>query len=112
MPEYIERESLIKRCKMIADCEWNTKVAPVSWADAYESFIDEIEQLPAIDVAPAKKSFWEAYDTVAYVGVHSNGEPKWVNRRFFRCERCRKGTAVKTNYCSNCGAKMDGGADG
>lgn len=27
----------------------------------------------------------------------------------YSCERCGRGTVVKTHYCPNCGAKMDGG---
>ena len=103
MAEYIEREAL--------EHHFMTKRRFLD-KDTVMDAAYEVNKFPAADVAPAKKSFWEVYDTEAYVGAHSNGEPKWAKRRFFRCERCRKGTAVKTNYCSNCGAKMDGGADG
>lgn len=50
MAEYIEREALIKRCKEIADCDWNKRAAPVSWSDAYEIFSDMLEEAPAADV--------------------------------------------------------------
>lgn len=50
MDEYIERAALIARCKEIADCDWNKKAAPVSWAYAYEQFADEVEEQPAADV--------------------------------------------------------------
>lgn len=32
-----------------------------------------------------------------------------VTRTTYRCGLCGRGTAVKSNYCPNCGAKMDGG---
>nr|DAF15435.1 MAG TPA: zinc-ribbon containing domain protein [Caudoviricetes sp.] len=32
-----------------------------------------------------------------------------VARTTYRCGLCGRGTAVKSNYCPNCGAKMDGG---
>ena len=50
--EYIEREKVIAKCKEIASCEWNHRVSPVSWADAYEQFADDVEDIPAADVVP------------------------------------------------------------
>lgn len=50
MAEYIDRKALLARCKEIAQCDWNKKVASISWADAYESFMDEVEQQPTADV--------------------------------------------------------------
>ena len=44
--EYIERETLIEFCKKIM----NKCAAPVSWANAYADFIDDIEKQPSADV--------------------------------------------------------------
>jgi len=56
--------------------------------------------------APAQPiSFWEQYSTSAY-GGYKNGEVRWLPRKFYRCEKCRKGSAIRSNYCPNCGAKM------
>ena len=53
--------------------------------------------MPAVDAAPV---------------VHGEyGEPRWIPKKFFRCSVCRKGTAVRHNFCPNCGAKMNGGND-
>ena len=47
---------------------------------------------------------------------------KWVERRFicmdnehqlgYRCSECNLTFDVETNYCPNCGAKMDGDGNG
>ncbi len=52
-------------------------------------------------------SFWESYQTSTFIGYDENHEPRWAARKFYRCERCRKGTAIQANYCPNCGAKMN-----
>lgn len=51
-------------------------------------------------------SAWTGWTTSAYIGADEYGEPKWADRKFYRCEKCRNGTVVQTNYCSKCGAKM------
>jgi len=62
-------------------------------------------------VTPEKHSFWECYETSAF-GGYKGGEPHWLARKFFRCERCRKGSAIKSNFCPNCGADMRERKDG
>ena len=57
----------------------------------------------------AKEIIWRTpYSDVAPV-QHAH----WVIRhRYFNttytCSKCREGSTQKTNYCSNCGARMDG----
>ena len=50
---------------------------------------------------------WIEYETSSYNGIDDNGEVKWSPKKFFRCSICRKGTAVRSNFCPNCGARMD-----
>lgn len=69
---------------------------------------DYLAALPTVDAVPVKQSYWEEYETSSFWGYDENGEDKWVARKFYRCERCRKGTAIRSNFCPNCGAKMDG----
>ncbi len=66
-----------------------------------------MELTPTIDSASLRpKGFWEEYATSSFYGYDDNHEPKWAARKFYRCERCRKGTAVRSNFCPNCGADM------
>ena len=65
------------------------------------------EDLVANGVVLVRHSFWEEYDTSSF-GGYKDGEAVWWKRKFFRCERCRKGSVVRSKYCPNCGAKMDG----
>lgn len=57
----------------------------------------EIEDAPAADVAPVRHGRWLCVDT--------------DTEQFFLCNRCKKKEYWESNYCPNCGAKMDGGAD-
>ena len=50
MADYVNRQALLDVCATIRDNEWNKQTAPASWSDAYEDFIDIIEQQEAADV--------------------------------------------------------------
>ena len=58
MKEYVEKSVLIAMCKGIAACDWNKRAAPVSWADAYERFADDVEEFDAADVVERKRGEW------------------------------------------------------
>ena len=60
----------------------------------------------ASDVAPVVPGWWVRVDSSYYRWTPSGGT--LVDCATYRCSRCGRGTAVKSNYCHNCGAKMDG----
>lgn len=84
MDEYIERSAAIKAAKH-------------AWAKGLEPS-QYIEVLPAADVAPVAHGRW--------IPFHSEiaGDIQY-------CSACEIGFASKTDYCPNCGAIMDGGAE-
>ena len=89
----IDANLLIGICEEIAKHEWNKRVSPVSWSDAYEGFIDTIEEMPTVDAVEVVHGVW----------MGKTG--KWW------CSVCKKGVPYSYtghNYCPNCGAKMDG----
>ena len=84
MAEYIEREAAILVVK-----------GQSSLTMTRSGLIDSISKLPAADVAPVRHGRW----------IASHDE-------FCTCSICKYPVYVgwnQTNYCSNCGAKMDGG---
>lgn len=91
MAEYIEREALISICDQIISDDWNKRVAPVSWADAYECFMEDVKDQPAADVVEVRHG-------------------KWIeDHEFFKCSECGCLTDYRlSNFCPDCGAKMDG----
>ena len=43
--------------------------------------------------------------------VHGEWIPSSQVPGAYRCNRCGKGAIIEHNFCSRCGAKMDGGCD-
>ena len=85
MAEYINREEAIEAAKH-------------AWAKGLEPS-QYIEIIPAADVAPVRHGRW----------INTNSDSEFV-----QCCWC-KYTVYEawnvTNYCPNCGAMMDGGAE-
>lgn len=81
--EYIEREALIEELK-------RRDFLPVIVKHA-------IEAVPAADVAPVRHGRWLCVDT--------------DTEQFFLCNRCKKKEYWESNFCPNCGARMDGEAE-
>ena len=84
MPEYIDRENAIKR---VMETKWE------SGSDGAAA-MEIVAAAPAADVAPV---------------VH--GHRVDDGGFYARCSQCDGVLPLCANYCPNCGAKMDGGAD-
>ena len=97
MADYISRESLIERLgRNLAACNPGT-FSESCYADAIET----VRYAPAANVEPVKHGRWE-----------------WDLLDIYRCSVCGEKSKVKEvmnepvwDYCPNCGAKMDGGAE-
>lgn len=94
MAEYIERESLRK----ILD-QWRVAHADVDDVDGFdllEDVIREVDAQTAANVAPVVHGRWVFGGDGCVICSKCNEEESNDNHR---------------NFCPNCGAKMDGGAD-
>ena len=103
MAEYIEREALMRRIKEIhcAECDsYHGVRCRACWVD---DTLDYIDSEPAANVVPMRHG-------------------RWVNKgEYAVCMECggRSGTQydgvepipLMTQFCPNCGAKMDGGTN-
>ena len=60
----IDAEPLMDDCEECISIEWNRKVAPTSWADAEEEFLERLKDAAVIDAVPVIRckvcghSFW------------------------------------------------------
>lgn len=93
MPEYIEREALIKDIgdNVIFTVRGGAKL-PTAEMRGANKVIDRIKNQPTADVAEVKHG-------------------KWIkDRNCYTCSECGFyyfANNSKSNYCPNCGAKMD-----
>ena len=113
MPECIDRNqlqtALVRKKSGPADKRYTE-----GWNDCLMRVKSMVSTAPAADVAPVSHSYWEGYSCSQYMGMDEFGEPKWRDGRFYVCHnyRCRRKTVVKSAYCPNCVARMDGDPDG
>lgn len=102
MAEYLERKKVYKMLHSIGGCGAD----PESWADGWDKAIDtaiwELEKIPAATVRPERHGHW-IREYLGY-GAHR-----------YKCSVCgsRFGEDMiddfkHDQYCSDCGAKMDG----
>ena len=90
--EYIEREAAKARLRIwITDC---VLYGDNDEADCFRRCIDLIDSIPATDVPTVRHGRWLCADT--------------DTEQFFLCNRCKKKEYWESDYCPNCGAKMDG----
>lgn len=109
--EYIERDAFLagQRHLYCENCERrkgmkNGKMkfvyaigeAPCRACDIGD-MLDSIEGYPAADVAPVRRGRWLCVDP--------------DTEQFFLCNRCKKKEYWESDYCPNCGCRMDGGVD-
>ena len=100
MAEYIEREDLLELYRM--DDPVLNKNGHVPLPVIRQNIMD----IPAADVAPVRHGRW------VQVICHEEFEDGFVDRVKECCSVCHAPNWRRTtNYCPNCGAKMDGGGD-
>ena len=107
MAEYIEREALrdsvesidwysVRRGELIIGAE-SSENALYKANDIYSA----IDNAPTADVAPVRHGRWIAIKV----------PNEWDKGQCSECRSIFNSSVWGTNYCPNCGAKMDGGAD-
>lgn len=95
MIEYIKRDTAIRA------------VMAAKWVDGSDGAMamEIVASPPAADVAPVVHGRWIERKEHFYF---QNGCKEWIN---FYCSECDAPNNSPTDYCPNCGAKMDGGTD-
>ena len=107
MDEYINREALrdsvesidwysVRRGELITGAE-SSENALYKASDIYSA----IDNAPTADVAPVRHGRWIAIKVLN----------EWDKGQCSECRSIFNSSVWGTNYCPNCGAKMDGGAD-
>lgn len=89
MAEYIGKDQVI---------EWFRPYGHVDEGIPYYGLVTDIREMKTADVAPVVHGRWVPFRSEAAGDIQY-------------CSCCEIGCTWKPNYCPNCGAKMDGGAD-
>ena len=106
MADYIDKEAALSLVQ--PDAPEDEKAA-VTIATAKKLVRSIIQRAPAADVAPVRHGRWEPYFEEVEIynagGVAERKQTGWI------CGRCKSVESItryyKTNYCPNCGAKME-----
>lgn len=102
MAEYIEREATIELLRSLGSRDYRREKGTIQEAIKMVSFS---EYTPSADVATVRHGLW------VQVICHEEFDDGFVDRVKECCSVCHAPNWRRTtNYCPNCGAKMDGGA--
>lgn len=98
MDDYISRDMAIARLTKV---EVPNRLATMTDAKR------EIAEMPAADVAPVVHGQWISLTECSNAGVYCSICHKKVYKEDYAW--CNRKNKVRSSYCPNCGAKMDGG---
>ena len=101
MAEYIDREAAIKMLRGIAIAKY-----PSSFALGIFAAANELKNLQSADVAPVRNWRWLTWEE-----QFPGEKPRRSNNLGVFCDKCHNHADNRTDFCPNCGAKMDGGID-
>ena len=87
------------------ECDAVTEVLPRRAFKTRQDIQDFLDNIPTVDVTPVRHGRWIERKEHFYF---QNGCKEWIN---FYCSECDAPNNSPTDYCPNCGAKMDRGAD-
>lgn len=97
MDEYITKEQVI---------DWFSPYGHLDKPIPFETLVSDLRVMKSADVAPVRHGRWIEYTKVIIPEPYNKWEQAW------KCSECGFDDGfVAYNYCPNCGAKMDGGAD-
>lgn len=69
----------------------------------YFSVVYDVDAMPTLDVAPVVHGRWVLLDECYNEGVYCSACHKKVYKK------CYANQKIKSKFCPNCGARMDGG---
>ena len=84
MAEYVTKEQII---------DWYRPYGQTYEHIPFETLVSDLIDMKAADVATVRHGRWLCVDT--------------DTEQFFLCNRCKKKEYWESDYCPNCGAKMD-----
>ena len=84
MAEYVTKEQVI---------DWYRPYGQTDEPIPFETLVSDLRDMKTADVSTVRHGRWLCGDT--------------DTEQFFLCNRCKKKEYWESNYCPNCGCKMD-----
>ena len=108
MAEYIEREAISEEIR-----KYYYKNPPnFSYGEGFDRGLDRAQRAildaPAADVAPVRHGRWISLTECANEGVYCSICKKKVWKSDYALCSHKSRNKLRSDYCPNCGAKMDG----
>lgn len=85
----------------LSDNEWHIGYGSYCLANV-KKWLKTYFEVTNADVAPVRHRRWIIFEIWCGGGKE---------RKYYRCSECYKANAIRSNFCPNCGARMDGDAD-
>ena len=102
MAEYVTKEQVI---------DWFRPYGHMDESIPYETMVSDLRGMPAADVAPVRHGRWISLTECANEGVYCSICKKKVWKSDYAWCSKKSRNKLRSDYCPNCGAKMEGGAD-
>lgn len=98
MSEYITKEQVI---------EWFRPYGHTDEGVPYYVLVTDIREMKSADVAPVRHGRWISLTKCSNAGVYCSICHKKVYKEDYAW--CNRKNKLRSSYCPNCGAKMNGG---
>lgn len=107
MNDYISKEATIDAIKKIYCPQCDNYNGVMCWACEHMDDMEIIEDMPAANVQPVKHGRWIGI----YEYCEKNGCVPSGMGIYYWCSECDKAEQKTSDFCPNCGARMDGDAE-
>ena len=99
MAEYVTKEQVL---------DWFRPYGHMDEPIPFETMVSDLRDMPAADVAPVRHGHWISLTECANEGVYCSICKKKVWKSDYAWCNKRIRNKLRSDYCPNCGAKMDG----
>lgn len=100
MAEYIDREDVYNTMKAMYCDECTDEKCQMC---EYAKIMFVLDNLPIADVQPVKRGRW--IDIYEWAKMHDSTPSGMCT--YYWCSKCQTEQEKKSNFCPNCGARMD-----
>lgn len=104
MNEYVSKEAMLKN--LTTELEQHLNEGDPRTHLVIQRFIKYVEDFPTVDVSPVRCGRW--IGVYEYCEAH-NLRPSGL-AVYHWCSECDKAEKKTSDFCPNCGARMDGGS--